>query len=211
MERANKVFILGNGESRKSVDLDALKEIGPIYGCNALYRDFTPDALICVDGGMMHEVYASGYASKNKCYYRSWTKLPGEAYEMLVGVNLFEGWHNPPQTENPKQGRTQFVMNGTDPNQMMRLVQMAKKIAEDEGISIETRPITLKEVMDGNFKEAGACGTAVVVTPVNKIMYRNQEVRIGNGVGPVLRSLYDRMRRIQNGEEEDKFGWLLDV
>ena len=85
------------------------------------------------------------------------------------------------------------------------------KIAEDEGISVESRPITLKEVMDGNFKEAGACGTAVVVTPVDKIMYRDQEVRIGNGVGSVLRSLYDRMRRIQNGEEEDKFDWLLDV
>ncbi len=72
------VFVLGNGESRKSVDLNVLKTKGTVYGCNALYRDFTPDALICVDGGMMHEVYESGYALKNKCYFRSWSKLPDD-------------------------------------------------------------------------------------------------------------------------------------
>lgn len=129
----SRVFVLGNGESRKNVSLEGLKSIGPVYGCNALYRDFTPDALICVDGGMMHEVYDSGYALKNKCYFRSWSKLPRDAYEMLVNTNLFEGWHKSLHTENPRQGRAEFVMNGTDPNQMMRLLNMAKKLAEDEG------------------------------------------------------------------------------
>jgi 2-(3-amino-3-carboxypropyl)histidine synthase len=33
---------------------------------NGLYRDFTPDVLISVDGPMMHEVYQSGYADKNE-------------------------------------------------------------------------------------------------------------------------------------------------
>ena len=133
----SRVFVLGNGESRKNVNLDGLKSCGPVYGCNALYRDFTPDALICVDGGMMHEVYESGYALKNKCYYRSWSKLPGDAYHMLVDTNLFEGWHKSLHTENPKQGRTQFVLNGTDPNQMMRLVELAKKIASDRGEELD--------------------------------------------------------------------------
>jgi len=146
----SRVFVLGNGESRKSVDLDVLKTKGAVYGCNALYRDFTPDALICVDGGMMHEVYASGYASKNKCYFRSWTKLPGDAYEMLVNTNLFEGWHKALHSENPKQGRTQFVVNGTDPNQMMRLVEAAKKIAADRGEELDE--IMLRQQM-GNHHQ----------------------------------------------------------
>ena len=38
-----RVFCLGNGESRKGVNLDILKQHGKIYGCNALYRDYTPD------------------------------------------------------------------------------------------------------------------------------------------------------------------------
>lgn len=32
-----------------------------------------------------------------------------------------------------------------------------------------------------------------------------------DGVGPVLRKLYNRIRRIQVGEEEDKFNWMYDV
>jgi len=43
-----RVFCLGNGESRKDVNLSALKPHGKIYGCNALYRDFTPDVLVAV-------------------------------------------------------------------------------------------------------------------------------------------------------------------
>ena len=49
-------FAVGNGESRKDCDLNKLKELGPIYGCNALYRDFTPDLLIAGDGPMIREI-----------------------------------------------------------------------------------------------------------------------------------------------------------
>jgi len=124
------VFVLGNGESRKSVDLDVLKTKGTVYGCNALYRDFTPDALICVDGGMMHEVYASGYASKNKCYFRSWAKLPGDMYEMIVEGTM---WDEQGFTiSNDKMGRKEFVLNGTDPNQMKQLFEYHVKLGSDK-------------------------------------------------------------------------------
>ena len=33
-------FIIGNGVSRKPIDLHQLKGKGTIFGCNALYRDF---------------------------------------------------------------------------------------------------------------------------------------------------------------------------
>ena len=42
-------FVLGNGASRKDVDLSALKNHGKVYGCNALYRDFTPDVLVATE------------------------------------------------------------------------------------------------------------------------------------------------------------------
>ena len=146
----NRVFVLGNGESRKNVDVEQLKRLGKVYACNAAYRDFTPDALICVDGGMMHEVYDSGYALKNKCYFRSWTKLPDYAYPMMVEVNLFDGWHKALCSENNKENRTQFVLNGTDPNQMMRLVQVARKLAEDRGEELDE--ILLRQQM-GNHHQ----------------------------------------------------------
>jgi hypothetical protein len=52
-------FIIGNGVSRKSIDLSTLN--GTIIGCNALYREFTPDILVAVDKRMVIEIRKSGY------------------------------------------------------------------------------------------------------------------------------------------------------
>lgn len=54
-------FVLGNGESRLQYNLHILKANGIIYGCNALYRDFTPDILVSVDGAMIREILESDY------------------------------------------------------------------------------------------------------------------------------------------------------
>jgi len=43
------------------------------------------------------------------------------------------------------------------------------ELAFDEGHEVQCRPVLLDELMNGSFDEAAACGTAVVVTPVNKI------------------------------------------
>lgn len=42
-------FVIGNGESRKGFDLNLIKNEGQIYGCNALYRDFSPHSIVTVD------------------------------------------------------------------------------------------------------------------------------------------------------------------
>ena len=128
--RSQAVFALGNGESRTKIDLHDLKTRGKVYGCNALYRDFTPDVLVCVDGGLMHEVYTSGYALKNKCYFRLWSKLPGDMFDMIVEGTFFdeEGF----TIANDKQGRSQFVLNGTDPHQMQRLYEHHVKLGTDK-------------------------------------------------------------------------------
>jgi hypothetical protein len=68
-------FVLGNGVSRLSVDLDKLKPHGRIYGCNALYREFVPDALISTDKAIAHTIQNSGYAEKHLMYTRK--PLPG--------------------------------------------------------------------------------------------------------------------------------------
>ena len=57
---SSKLFLIGNGESRKSFDLTKLKTMNKIYACNGLYRDFTPDGLVSVDPNIMHDIYNSG-------------------------------------------------------------------------------------------------------------------------------------------------------
>jgi hypothetical protein len=66
----SRAFVLGNGVSRQDVDLNNLKHFGPIYGCNALYRDFTPTALISTDKPISERIQDSGYAKNNRFYTR---------------------------------------------------------------------------------------------------------------------------------------------
>ena len=71
-------FVLGNGTSRQSVDLNQLKEHGTIYGCNALYREFNPDYLVAVDTKMIIEINKAGYQHSNEV----WTN-PNRAYHLM--------------------------------------------------------------------------------------------------------------------------------
>jgi branched-chain amino acid aminotransferase len=81
-------------------------------------------------------------------------------------------------------------------------------IAKDMGMKIERRPIKITEIK--KFSEIGAVGTAAVVTPVYLVHYRGKDFTFGNEekAGPVITNLYNRLTRIQTGEDPDKFGWL---
>ena len=144
-----KVFVLGNGESRKTLDLNVLKTKGKVYGCNAIYRDSVVDALVVVDGGMIHEVYTSGYAAENKVYARGWTKLPEFLYSDMVNMDALMGWGEGLKSENEKCYRTQFVFNGTDPNQLRTYYEM---IVKKNNITDEIDQLELRQLM-GNHQQ----------------------------------------------------------
>ena len=56
-----KALVVGNGESRKRIDLNLFnRDKWEIYGCNALYREFSPDHLIILDKGMREEFESEG-------------------------------------------------------------------------------------------------------------------------------------------------------
>ena len=61
-------FVLGNGLSRQHLNLAHVKNHGMIYGCNALYREFTPDVLVATDRPISEAIQHSGYAKKH-CFY----------------------------------------------------------------------------------------------------------------------------------------------
>lgn len=63
-------FVLGNGVSRQSVDLNVLKTLGAVYGCNAIYREFTPHVLISTDLPISTHIQNSGYSKDNIHYTR---------------------------------------------------------------------------------------------------------------------------------------------
>lgn len=63
-------FILGNGNSRLSVDLTKLSPLGSTYGCNWIFKEFTPDCLIATDRPIADRIQQSGYAHKHRFHTR---------------------------------------------------------------------------------------------------------------------------------------------
>ena len=63
-------FVLGNGVSRQSVDLNQLKALGTTYGCNAIYREFVPDVLISTDSPISERIQSEGYGQQHVHYTR---------------------------------------------------------------------------------------------------------------------------------------------
>ncbi len=61
-------FVLGNGESRRGIEINDLKEHGTVFACNGVYRTHQPHWLIAVDPKMMLEIAESDYVIHNKVY-----------------------------------------------------------------------------------------------------------------------------------------------
>jgi branched-chain amino acid aminotransferase len=87
------------------------------------------------------------------------------------------------------------------------------ELAADMGMTVERRPIAVEELAE--LDEAGACGTAAVISPIERIDDYDEKksyVFSKDGKpGPISEKLYNRLRAIQYGLEEDKFGWITIV
>ena len=83
------------------------------------------------------------------------------------------------------------------------------QLAEDFGMKVEQRQIPEEEL--ATFEEAGACGTAAVISPISYIDDLDTGVRYtfssDGKPGPVSTRLYNHLRNIQYGIEEDRHGW----
>ena len=80
-------------------------------------------------------------------------------------------------------------------------------LAREMGLKVTRRKIRLEELAD--MSEAAACGTACVISPINKVVDTEKGVTysFGDEPGPVLTKLYHALRDIQFGRTEDKHHW----
>ena len=85
------------------------------------------------------------------------------------------------------------------------------QVAEDLGMKVERRPIPEEELE--TFEEAGACGTAAVISPISYIddLDTGKRYSFGEKPGPQSKKLFDTLRGIQYGEIEDRHGWTTIV
>ncbi len=77
------------------------------------------------------------------------------------------------------------------------------------GMEVEERDVLINNLDE--FSEAGACGTAAVISPIGGISHSGKMhvFYSETEVGPVTKKLYDTLTGIQFGEVEAPEGWLV--
>lgn len=78
-------------------------------------------------------------------------------------------------------------------------------------LEVEERDVFIDNLDE--FKEAGACGTAAVISPIGGIEYNgNLHVFYSETeIGPITRKLYDTLCGIQIGDIEAPEGWIVKI
>lgn len=84
------------------------------------------------------------------------------------------------------------------------------QLAKDLGMNVEQRKIEEEEL--ATFEEAGICGTAAVISPVERI----DDVEINKSyvfakdqkAGPISTKIYNKLQAIQCGDEPDVHNWV---
>ncbi|MDD9139273.1 branched-chain amino acid aminotransferase [Fructobacillus sp. CRL 2054] len=85
------------------------------------------------------------------------------------------------------------------------------ELAKEMGMNPVETPISIDELDE--FAEAGAMGTAAVISPVGSITHQAKKhvFYSETEVGPKTQALYDRLIGIQYGDQQGPTGWIVDV
>jgi branched-chain amino acid aminotransferase len=84
------------------------------------------------------------------------------------------------------------------------------RLAEDLGLKVERRKVAVEELAE--FEEAGACGTAAIISPIGSIVERESgkiyTFSKDGKAGPWSTKLFQKLQSIQYGDEADEHGWV---
>ena len=84
------------------------------------------------------------------------------------------------------------------------------------GIKVSERRLKIDEVAkaaeEGRLTEVFGSGTAAVISPVGKLVFKDRTLTISDGkVGALSQKLYNTLYGIQTGTVPDEFGWTVSV
>ena len=108
-------------------------------------------------------------------------------------------------------GTTTFVVPNSPSILKSVVAKSLMELAVSYGWKVEMRPVPWTEVE--TFAEVAACGTAAVITPIKTITRGNQIITFGtdDNIGPCFLRFFNSLRAIQDGDEDDRFGWIVEV
>lgn len=88
-------------------------------------------------------------------------------------------------------------------------------LLKDQGMEVVEGPLSIKKVYKaykkGNLKEAFGSGTAAVISPIERIGWRQREMELDPDTFIIAPSLKHAISQIRTGEAQDRFGWIKRV
>lgn len=126
--------------------------------------------------------------------------------EELGGMNVFFVFDDGSMVTPPLGGT---ILPGITRSSLIRL-------AKDKGIAVREEPYSIQQwktdAASGRLREAFACGTAAVVTPIGTVRSPEGEFTIGNGgSGARTEELKASLVNIQRCRAADPYGWIHKV
>ncbi|GAB3871747.1 branched-chain amino acid aminotransferase [Dactylosporangium cerinum] len=121
----------------------------------------------------------------------------------LGGMNVFFAFDDGTLLTPPLTGT---ILPGITRESVLRL-------AADQGLTVREELYSYEQwqadARSGRLREAFACGTAAVITPIGVVRDRSGEFTIGDGTaGKVTMDLRERLVGIQRGTSPDPHGWV---
>lgn len=156
-------------------------------------------------GNYASSLVAQAEAADHGCAQVLFLDGDGFYLEELGGMNLVlvtsDGRLLTPQSESILPGIT---------------LDSVLQLGRDRGLTIEHRPVSLQEWIDGvaagEIVEAFACGTAAVITPISELKGENVSIVMPQPDGEsVALSLRTELTDIQYGRIPDRHGWMLQL
>jgi branched-chain amino acid aminotransferase len=169
------------------------------------------DAVRACPGGVGHAKTGGNYAASllsminaNKKGYDQVLWLDAvtkENIEEMSGMNFFAVYGKKLRTPE----LTETILNGITRKSIIELATHLGYEVEEKTMKVSE---LVEDVKSGACSEAFACGTAVIITPINTLGLSNGETfPLQHEQGPVAMTLRKALLDIQEGTGDDPFGW----
>ena len=158
-------------------------------------------------GNYASSLLAQAEATRNGCDQVVFLDAVERRYvDELGGMNIFFVFDDGSMVTPPLGGT---ILPGITRSSLLTL-------AKDKGIKVREDRYSIDQwrtdSRSGRLREAFACGTAAVVTPIGTVRSKDGEFKIGNGgPGTQTEDLKAALVGIQRGHAADTYGWIHKV
>jgi branched-chain amino acid aminotransferase len=160
-----------------------------------------------VAGNYAASLLAQHQAAGEGCDQVVWLDAVERKYiEEMGGMNIFFVYQEGGRTVLVTPELSGALLPGITRDSILQLARDLGYDASERRVSVDEWAAAAGE---GRMKEAFACGTAAVVTPIGRVKSKQGTYAIGDGeTGPVATKVRKALLDIQHGLAPDRHGWM---